>query len=204
MRASQSIATEDSPQGKQGTAQRGKRSTMAENARVVVGVSGSLSSLSALHRAVALAREQNAVLVPVLAWHPVGGEIAYHRAPCPQLLRVWAQDAAKRLDTAFEQCFGGYPDGVRVQPMLIRDENPGRALVEVADQPDDVLVVSTGRRGRLHRVLHASVGRYCLAHAQCMVVAVPPSELLDALERAADRGEPMTLPSSWSSAARAA
>jgi nucleotide-binding universal stress UspA family protein len=177
---------------------------MTENARVVVGVSGSLSSLAALHQAVAEARERNAVLVPVLAWHPVGGEIAYHRAPCPQLLRVWHEDARKRLDMAFEQCFGGYPEGLRVQPTLVRDENPGRALVGVADQPGDVLMVSTGRRGRLHRALHASVGRYCLAHARCTVVAVPPSELLEALERAAERGEPMTLPSSWSSIAKAA
>lgn len=98
---------------------------MAESARVVVGVSGSLSSLGALHRAVELARERNAVLVPVLAWHPVGGEYAYRSAPCPQLLKVWEEAARKRLDTAFEQRFGGYPAGVRVQPMLVRDENPG-------------------------------------------------------------------------------
>ena len=177
---------------------------MTENARVVVGVSGSLSSLAALHQAVAEARKRNAVLVPVLAWHPVGGEIAYHRAPCAPLLEVWHAEARKRLDRAFEQCFGGYPEGLRVQPLLVRDENPGRALVDVADQPGDLLMVSAGRRGRLHRALHASVGRYCLAHAHCPVVAVPPSELLEALEQAALQGEPMTLPSSWTNVAKAA
>ena len=172
---------------------------MAESARVIVGVSGSLSSLGALHHAVKQARERNAVLVPVLAWHPVGGEYAYRSAPCPQLLKVWQEAARERLETAFEECFGGYPAGIQVQPTLVRDENPGRALVAVADQPGDVLVVSTGRQGRLHRVLHASVGRYCLAHARCTVVAVPPSELLDTLERTADQSAPITLPSSWSS-----
>ncbi|QMU71051.1 universal stress protein [Streptacidiphilus sp. P02-A3a] len=177
---------------------------MAESARVVVGVSGSLSSLGALHRAVELARERNAVLVPVLAWHPVGGEYAYRSAPCPQLLKVWEEAARERLDSAFEQCFGGYPAGVRVRPMLVRDENPGRALVAIADRPGDVLVVSTGRQGRLHRVLRTSVGRYCLAHAHCLVVAVPPSELLNTLEPAADQGAPMTLPSGWNSPATAA
>ncbi len=65
-------------------------------------------------------------------------------------------------------------------------------------------MVSAGRRGRLHRALHASVGRYCLAHAHCPVVAVPPSELLEALEQAALQGEPMTLPSSWTNVAKAA
>ncbi|QMU77718.1 universal stress protein [Streptacidiphilus sp. PB12-B1b] len=170
---------------------------MAESARVVVGVSGSLSSLAALHRAVAEARQRDAVLVPVLAWHAVGGETAYRTAPCPQLLTVWEEAARRRLDTAFEQAFGGFPAGVRVLPLLVRDENPGRALVRTADRPDDLLVVSTGRQGRLRRILHGSVSRYCLAHARCTVAAVPPSELLEALERAADSGEPMTLPGAW-------
>ncbi|MFC1437338.1 universal stress protein [Streptacidiphilus sp. N1-10] len=177
---------------------------MAENVRVVVGVSGSLSSLAALHRAVAEARRLDAVLVPVLAWHPVGGELAYRSHPCPPLLTVWEQAARKRLHTAFEQCFGGYPAGLRIQPVLVRDEKPGHALVQVADRPDDVLVVSTGRQGRLARLFHGSVSRYCLAHARCAVTAVPPSELLDALEAAARDGEPMTLPSRWTDAAHAA
>ena len=170
---------------------------MAESARVVVGVSGSLSSLAALHRAVAEARSRDAVLVPVLAWHPVGGEAAYRSAPCPQLLKVWQEAARRRLDTAFEQSFGGYPAGVRVQPLLVRDENPGRALVQVADRPQDLLVISTGKQGRLQRLLHGSVSRYCLAHSRCTVAAVPPSELLDELERAAGAGAPMTLPAGW-------
>ncbi|MFC1413296.1 universal stress protein [Streptacidiphilus sp. N1-12] len=177
---------------------------MAENVRIVVGVSGSLSSLAALHHAVAEARRLDAVLVPVLAWHPVGGEFAYRSSPCPPLLREWQQAARKRLDTAFEQSFGGYPAGLRIQPMVVRDDQPGRALVQVADRPGDQLVVSTGRRGRLVRLFHGSVSRYCLAHARCAVTAVPPSELLEALELAARDGEPMTLPTRWGRAAHSA
>ena len=174
---------------------------MAENIRIVVGVSGSLSSLAALHRAVEEARRRDAVLVPVLVWHPVGGELAYRSRPCPPLLAVWEQAARKRLHTAFEQCFGGYPADLRIQPVVVRDEQPGHALVAVADRPDDVLVVSTGRRGRLARMFHGSVSRYCLAHARCAVTAVPPSELLDALESAARDSEPMTLPVRWTGTA---
>jgi nucleotide-binding universal stress UspA family protein len=177
---------------------------MAENRRVVVGVSGSLSSLAALHHAVAEARRLDAVLVPVLAWHPVGGELAYRQHPCPPLLRVWQQSAAERLDTAFEQCFDGYPTGMRIQPTVVRDDRPGRALVEIADQPGDLLVVGAGRRGRLTRLFHGAVGRYCAAHARCAVTAVPPSDLVDALDRSTRAGEPMTLPSHWTDTAHAA
>ena len=177
---------------------------MAESVRVVVGVSGSLGSLAALHHAVAEARRLDAVLVPVLAWHPVGGELAYRKHPCPPLLRIWQQTAAKRLDTAFEQCFGGYPAGMRIQPTLVRDDQPGRALVETADQPGDLLVVGTGRRGRLTRLFHGAVSRHCVARARCAVTAVPPSDLVDALDRAVRAGEPMTLPSHWTDPAHAA
>jgi hypothetical protein len=37
------------------------------------------------------------------------------------------------------------------------------------------LVVGTGRRGPLTRVFPGRVSRYCLAHARCPVLAVPPA-----------------------------
>ncbi|MCQ4040458.1 universal stress protein [Streptantibioticus rubrisoli] len=165
---------------------------MAEDTRVVVGVSGSLSSLAALHRAVDEARRRDAVLVPVLAWTPVGGEATYRRSPCPALLKEWEIAACKRMDTAFEQAFGGYPEGVRIQGRVVRGD-AGQALVHTADRPDDLLIVGSGRRGRLRRMFHGAVSRYCLAHARCTVLAVPPSELLDTLERALRVGDPMTM-----------
>src|SRR5207247_4680150 len=79
--------------------------------RVIAGVSGSLRSLGALRAAVAEARSAGAALQAVLAWSPAGGEIAYRRAPCPVLLRLWEQEACERLRDAFDQAFGGLPDG---------------------------------------------------------------------------------------------
>ncbi|MEU6769816.1 hypothetical protein [Streptomyces sp. NPDC046759] len=35
-------------------------------------------------------------------------------------------------------------------------------------------MIGAGGRGRLHRTLAPSAGRYCLAHARCPVPAVPP------------------------------
>ncbi|MGE7434964.1 universal stress protein [Kitasatospora sp. NPDC001175] len=164
---------------------------MSHGARVIVGVSGSLNSLTALHRAVDEARAQQAVLVPVLAWTPVGGELSYRAHPCPPLLRAWETAARARLERAFEEAFGGFPVGVEVEPLVIRGD-AGPALVHVADRPGDLLVISTGRQGSLQRYLHGSVGRYCLAHARCPVVAVPPSALytdLRQISRAVDLRE---------------
>jgi hypothetical protein len=78
---------------------------------VIVGVSGSVRSLAALRVAVAEARRVGALLLPVLAWSPVGGEVAYRRGPCPPLLRVWEQMAGERMRTAFDEAYGGRPPG---------------------------------------------------------------------------------------------
>jgi hypothetical protein len=60
--------------------------------------------------------------------------------------------------------------------------------VQSADQTDDLLVVGTGRQGRLARLFHGSVSRYCLAHAGGAVLAVAPC----ATRTSADRAEGVT------------
>ena len=55
----------------------------------------------------------------------------------------------------------------------------GEVLVLLADRPGDLIVIGTGRRGLLTRGLRRSAGRYCLAHATCPVLAVPPTTLMD-------------------------
>ncbi|MEU9106348.1 universal stress protein [Streptomyces xanthophaeus] len=60
--------------------------------------------------------------------------------------------------------------------------SPGAALVDVARGPDDLLVVGTGSRAPLRRLLRPSVARYCMSHAACPVLAVPPSPLQAQLE----------------------
>jgi len=146
--------------------------------RIIVGVHGSLGSLQALRFAAAEARQRDVPLLPVIAWVPPGGELAERRHASPYLRKIWREAAWERLQTAFDDGLGGVPADLQVEPRVERGET-GPVLVDTANQPEDLLIIGTGRRSGLGRVLRASVGRYCLAHATCPVLAVPPSALMD-------------------------
>ena len=146
--------------------------------RVVVGVGGSAGSLQALRYATEMARNDNAVLAPVLAWTPPGGELADRRSPCPPLRQIWKQAAWDRLWNAIELAIGGPPADLPVSPAVIRGE-AGLVLTGVASRPGDVLVIGAGRHGAMRRLLACKVSRYCLAHAACPTIAVPPAQLAD-------------------------
>lgn len=143
--------------------------------RVIAGVSGSAGSLQALRYAAELARSDGAVLAPVLAWTPPGGEIADRRAPCAPLRRAWKQAAWDRLWRAVEMAIGGPPADISFTPEVVRGE-AGQVLSELSVQPGDVLVIGAGRRGSA-RLTGCKVSKYCLGHARCPVIAVPPAEL---------------------------
>jgi nucleotide-binding universal stress UspA family protein len=147
--------------------------------RVLVGITGSLANLAALHVAVAQARQADVPLVAIRAWLPVGGEIAYRRAPCPGLLQVWRQQARETIAGAFADAFGGIPADLDVNCMTIRGES-GPALVAAADHTNDLLVVGS-HRGALTNFRFGSVDHHCLAHAPCPVLAVPPPEMMGEL-----------------------
>jgi len=148
--------------------------------RIVVGVHGSLGSLQALRYAADEARWRDVPLAPVIAWLPPGGDLAERGSPSPYLRRVWAQAAWQRLWTAFDAGLGGVPDDLRVQPLVVRGET-GPVLVDVASSPEDLLIIGTGRRSLPGRLLRHKAGRYCLVHASCPVLIVPPSALVEEL-----------------------
>lgn len=151
-----------------------------QGGRVVVGVSGSLASLAALHRGVAEARERDAQLWAALAWEPPGGELGHRRSPCPPLLAAVREDAQRRLREALDAAFGGADPGVALRPVVVRGES-GPALLHLADRPGDLLVL--GRSGGLlRRGLRRSVTAYCVRRAACPVLAVPVPALLHDLE----------------------
>jgi nucleotide-binding universal stress UspA family protein len=151
------------------------RSREVQVRRIIVGVSGSPGSLQALRYAAGLARSGNAVLTPVLAWTPPGGELADRRSPCEPLRAAWKQAAWERLWRAVELAIGGPPADLEFAPEIIRGA-AGKVLSDVARQPGDVLVVGAGKRGAL-QLTARRVSTYCIGHARCPVIAVPPPEL---------------------------
>jgi nucleotide-binding universal stress UspA family protein len=144
--------------------------------RVIVGVSGSSRCLPAMRYAAEVARAHQAPLIPVLAWLPPGGDLAERSHPSPVLRQFWAEAASQRLQNAMQDAFGGLPPDVPTRPHVVRGE-PGRSLVLIACEAGDLLVIGTGRRSCVGRALQAGVSRYCLAHAACPVLAIPPAQL---------------------------
>jgi nucleotide-binding universal stress UspA family protein len=143
--------------------------------RVIAGTSGSPGSLRALRYAEVVARAHDAALIPVIAWVPPEGD----RAPQPHsghLRQVWQDMACQRLRDALIAVWGEVPDDPRVQPHVERGA-AGWVLVNIACRPGDLLVVGAGRRGALARTVSCRVSRYCMAHAQCPVLTVPPAAL---------------------------
>ena len=160
---------------------------MTTISRVIVGVSGSPGCLPAVRYAAELARAHQAPLIPVLAWQPPGGDLAERSHPAPVLRDLWAEAASRRLQAALLTAIGGLPPELPIQPQIVRGE-PGRSLIEAASEAGDLLVIGTGRRSPIGRALRAGVSRYCLGHAECPVLAVPPSPLDRALGRFGLRG----------------
>jgi nucleotide-binding universal stress UspA family protein len=140
--------------------------------RIVAGISGSPGSVHALRQAAGLARYHDAPLVPVHAWLPPDSR----RLPWPELRRLWEDDAWQRLWDTLDRAFGGLPAGVTTQPVVLRGK-PGKALTGLARQPGDLLVIGAGRPRLLRQRLGCGVSRYCVAHACCPVLAIPPPTL---------------------------
>jgi nucleotide-binding universal stress UspA family protein len=149
---------------------------MSAFSHVIAGVSGSPRSLPALRYAAALARGHGAALIALHTWVPPGGEIADRQCASRYLRQVWEHDAWERLWDAADTALGGVPLDVPMEPLVVRGE-AGWVLVHAASRAGDLLVIGTGRRGTAGRLTGGKVSRYCLAHARCPVVAVPPSPL---------------------------
>ncbi|MEV2248698.1 universal stress protein [Streptomyces sp. NPDC049970] len=144
--------------------------------RIVVGVSGSLGSLAALHRAAAEAQERSAELCAVLAWQLPGGGLGSRATYGTAVLRECREAAVEDLCTALDTAFAAGRPGFTLIGLTVRGE-PGAVLVDAVRSADDLLVVGTGSRGSRLPKLRASVARHCLAHATCPVLAVPPNPL---------------------------
>jgi nucleotide-binding universal stress UspA family protein len=141
--------------------------------RVVVGVDHTLSGLQALRRAVAEARARGVPLHALRAWTP--GQLGLYPSLADQR-QAEAAVASRLVAEAFADTMGGLPREVEVQTVLVGD-SAGPALVRYASGDGDLLVLGGPRRGRWRRLPGRSVASYCLAHAACPVLVVPPPPL---------------------------
>ncbi|MCD9194567.1 universal stress protein [Streptomyces albireticuli] len=143
--------------------------------RVVVGVDGSAGSLDALRKAAGEARRHRARLRPVLVHSsPEGDYVDMVCPPDPELARELDGRARATLADACERALGGLPGDLRCEPVVARGQ-AGPLLVAAACRDGDLLVVGGGSHGAVHRFLTGSVSRYCLRHAPCPVLVVPPA-----------------------------
>jgi nucleotide-binding universal stress UspA family protein len=108
----------------------------------------------------------------VHAWLPPDSR----RLPWPELRQLWQDDAWQRLWDTLDRAFGGLPADLTTHP-VVQPGKPGTVLIGLARQDGDLLVIGVGRPGPLHQRLGCGVRRYCLAHACCPVLAIPPPAL---------------------------
>ncbi len=106
----------------------------------------------------------------------------------------------ERLDSAFAEAFGspigggpdddglvgGVPDDVALERVVVRGP-AAYALTRLAGRPEDLLVLGTGARRPLTRLLRGTVRRRALAHAHGPVMLVAPPAEPPALPRAVRR-----------------
>jgi nucleotide-binding universal stress UspA family protein len=138
-------------------------------------VSGSLASLAALRVAAHAARESGRTLVAVLAWEPPEGEALYVRNPDSAWAAQCEREARARLDRAFDEVFGGTPQGITVRRRVIRGR-PDRVLLAWVADPADLLVLGT-RTGTRTSPRRGPVRRRVRARARCPVLIAPTPEL---------------------------
>jgi nucleotide-binding universal stress UspA family protein len=137
----------------------------------------------ALRYAEVEALAHDALLIPVIAWSPPGGDRGVPDPSEGYLRKVWRDMAWQRLREALTAVWGDVPCDPMVQPQVERGP-AGWVLVSVACRPGDLLVLGAGGHGALMRLGSRGVSRYCLAHAHCPVLIVPP----DALARETEHG----------------
>jgi nucleotide-binding universal stress UspA family protein len=154
--------------------------------RVLVGVDDAAAGLAAMSTAIMLAKGYGAQLIAVRAWAlglPRHGGRRLRHLRHPHVILSFSDAEQRAAATVLtgnvvRAAVGRLPDGVTLT-MKIPDSDPAVALVTIASQPGDVIVVGAGGAPWLRRLIHGSVSRYCVKHARCPVILVPAPERLD-------------------------
>ena len=143
-------------------------------ARIVAGVDGSPSSISALRWAIGQAELTGAAVDAVIAWHYPVATGGYGFAPTGMATSFdFKENAGKVLAEAISAACG--PGSlVLVRPRAVEGD-PARVLLDASDGAD-LLVVGSRGHGGFTEALLGSVGQQCVHHARCPVVVVRGQE----------------------------
>jgi nucleotide-binding universal stress UspA family protein len=138
--------------------------------RIVVGVDGSVDSMTALRWAIGQAELTGGTIDAVIAWELPASATGYGWAP---LTRAegdeYVQIATKTLHEAISKVTG--PSGnPRVRP-VVRSGRPAQVLLE-ASAGADLLVVGSRGHGLFADMLLGSISQHCFKHAKCPVVVM--------------------------------
>jgi nucleotide-binding universal stress UspA family protein len=142
-------------------------------AKVVVGISLSLSGLEALRFGIAEARRRRAPLVAIRVWF---FNQSVRARPTWEWEREIAAEARRCIAAAFQTAVGGVPHDID----MVGRTPSGRVdtvLKDAITSPQDLLVIG----GSARWWASSGIVRGCVRAAGCPVVVVPPPELARAV-----------------------
>ena len=138
--------------------------------RIVAGVDGSASSLTAMRWAVRQAELTGAAVDAVIAWHYPVAAAGYGWAPTGMDQTYdFKEIAEKLLADALSNAVDPASD-VSVRSFVVEGV-PAQVLVDAAAGAD-LLVVGSRGHGGLAEALLGSVSQHCVQHAKCPVVVI--------------------------------
>jgi nucleotide-binding universal stress UspA family protein len=138
--------------------------------RIVAGVDGSPSSMSAPRWAIRQAALTGAAVDAVIAWHYPAAANGYGWAPMGTGEGFdFQENAEKTLTDAISNAVDpGRNAGVRAH---VVEGNPAQVLIDASDGADLLVVGSRGHSGFTEALL-GSVSQHCVHHARCPVVVL--------------------------------
>jgi nucleotide-binding universal stress UspA family protein len=131
--------------------------------RIVVGIDGSPSSITALEWALRQAELTDATLEVLMTWE---WPTSYGWSPVPSDYDP-AQDATTFLENTLKSVRASHP-GLSIESS-VREGHPAPALVE-ASRDADLLVVGSRGHGEFAGMLLGSVSEHCVTNAECPVL----------------------------------